>query len=61
MVVVFDEGHEIFGVFATREEAEAAVAKSNPDWWAKGPVYEEMSEEDIEYHYPGLLKANGLA
>jgi hypothetical protein len=54
-IVVFDKGHEVFGVFATREEAEAAVKKSNPGWWTKVPVYQEMSEAEIRELYPGLL------
>jgi hypothetical protein len=54
MTIVFDEGHEVFGVFATRAEAEAAVKRSNPDWWAKGPVYEEMDEAEIRELYPDL-------
>lgn len=40
-VVVWDDGHEPFGVFDTPKAAAAALRDSNPAWWAGGPCVTE--------------------
>lgn len=40
-VVIYDEGHELFGVFPSGQAAAKAIENSNPSWWAARPVAEE--------------------